>query len=80
MTRKAGISFLDIMIIVGIVLLLAALAIPRFVKVPDYGDERDEAVSRPAVTNASTEATNDMEDVTESSSTTKTSAATQPGG
>ncbi len=41
-TRRRGFSFLDFLIILAIVLLLAALAIPRFRKAPDYGDEADE--------------------------------------
>ena len=42
MRSKAGLSFVDVLIIIAIVLLLAALAIPRFIKAPDYGDEADE--------------------------------------
>jgi competence protein ComGC len=43
MNRRSGLSFVDILIILAIVLLLAALAVPRFVKVPDYGDEAEDA-------------------------------------
>lgn len=35
-------SFADVLIILAIVLLLAALAIPQFVKAPDFGNEVDE--------------------------------------
>lgn len=41
MGNKSGLSFVDVLIIIAIMLLLAALAIPRFIKVPDYGDEED---------------------------------------
>ncbi len=41
MRNKSGLSFVDVLIILAIILLLAALAIPRFIKVPDYGDEED---------------------------------------
>jgi len=78
MTRKAGISFLDVMIILGIVLLLAALAIPRFVKVPDYGNEEDDVANRPADTNSTAAATNASPSAGGTSVTTN-SAADQPG-
>jgi hypothetical protein len=41
MNSRSGLSFLDVLIILAIVLLLAALAVPRFVKVPDFGNEED---------------------------------------
>jgi hypothetical protein len=43
MRNKNGLTFADVLILLAIVLLLAALAVPRFIKVPDYGDEQDEA-------------------------------------
>lgn len=43
MRNKNGLTFADVLILLAIVLLLAALAVPRFIKVPDYGDEKDEA-------------------------------------
>lgn len=55
MRSNSGLSFVDVLIILAIILLLAALAIPRFVKVPDYGDEED--VYTPETTNAVAEAT-----------------------
>lgn len=42
MNDRSGLSFADVLILVAIVLLLAALAIPKFVKAPDYGNEEDE--------------------------------------
>ncbi|MEI6150684.1 MAG: hypothetical protein WCS01_16430 [bacterium] len=42
MRNQSGLSFVDVLIIVAIVLLLAALAVPRFIKVPDYGNEEDD--------------------------------------
>lgn len=60
MRNKSGLSFVDVLIILAIILLLAALAVPRFVKVPDYGDESDNfeaestnTLSNAAATNAS---------------------------
>jgi hypothetical protein len=41
MTTKSGFSFADVLIILAIILLLTALALPRFIKVPDYGGEED---------------------------------------
>lgn len=58
MRSKAGLSTVDVLILVGIVLLLAALAIPRFVKAPDFGDEPDEPAVQPAATNAPAAETN----------------------
>jgi|GEM_PF-1866064 len=43
MNNRSGLSFADVLILIALVLLLAALAIPRFVKAPDYGNEQDEA-------------------------------------
>ena len=44
MNSRSGLTFADVLILVAIVLLLAALAIPKFVKAPDYGNEEDETV------------------------------------
>ncbi len=44
MTNRSGLTFADVLILVAIVLLLAALAIPKFVEPQDYGNEEDEAV------------------------------------
>jgi Tfp pilus assembly protein FimT len=43
MNRKSGLSFVDVLIIIAIVLLLASLAIPHFRKPEDFGDEEDMA-------------------------------------
>ena len=45
MNNRSGLSFADVLILVALVLLLAALAIPKFVKAPDYGNEVDEAIT-----------------------------------
>ncbi|MEI6514934.1 MAG: hypothetical protein WCO77_03060 [bacterium] len=42
MTNRSGLTFADVLILVAIVLLLAALAIPKFVEPQDYGNEEDE--------------------------------------
>jgi hypothetical protein len=42
MNTRSGLTFADVLILVAIVLLLAALAVPRFIKVPDYGNEKDD--------------------------------------
>lgn len=60
MHSRSGLSFVDVLIILAIVLLLAALAIPRFIQVPDYGNEEDDiatdaatqTVTKAASTNA----------------------------
>lgn len=54
MTSKSGFSFADVLIVIAIILLLAALALPRFIKVPDYGSEED--VFTPDATNVVTSA------------------------
>lgn len=45
MNKRSGLSFADVLILVAIVLLLAALAIPKFVKTADYGNEEDDVGS-----------------------------------
>ena len=49
MNSRSGLSFADVLIMVAVVMLLAALAIPKFVEAPDYGNEEDDAAD---VTNA----------------------------
>lgn len=58
MRNRNGLTFADVLILLAIVLLLAALAAPHFIKVIDYGTEEDETTV--AVTNApeSTASTN----------------------
>ena len=58
MRNKSGLSFVDVLIILAIILLLAALAIPRFVKVPDYGNEDDDFSAETTNTIPDTVATN----------------------
>lgn len=79
MTRRAGISFVDVMIILGIVLLLAALAVPRFINVPDYGNEEDDVPTRAAETNATSAATNDATEALDAVSTSAPPPAVQSG-
>lgn len=43
--NSRGLTFADVLILLAIVLLLAALAIPKFVKATDYGNEEDEVAS-----------------------------------
>lgn len=42
MNNRSGLTFADVLILIALVLLLAALAIPQFVKAPDYGNEQDD--------------------------------------
>lgn len=42
MSNRRGLSFADVLIILAIVLLLAALAVPKFIKAPDFGNEEDD--------------------------------------
>lgn len=44
MNNRSGLTFADVLILLAIALLLAALAIPKFVKVTDFGTEEDEVV------------------------------------
>ncbi|MEI6563499.1 MAG: hypothetical protein WCO42_04230 [bacterium] len=62
MTNRRGLSFADVLIILAIVLLLAALAVPKFIKAPDFGNEEDDlatntitAVSQSDETNIETQ-------------------------
>jgi Tfp pilus assembly protein FimT len=58
MRNKNGLTFADVLILLAIVLLLAALAVPRFIKVPDYGNEQDEAPAASTNTAMAAAATN----------------------
>jgi Tfp pilus assembly protein FimT len=58
MNRRSGLSFVDVLIILAIALLLAALAIPRFIQVPDYGNEEDTDVDTVTNTTADAASTN----------------------
>jgi hypothetical protein len=53
MSNRNGLSFVDVLIIIAIVLLLASLAIPHFRKPADFGDEADVTT---AVTNTADDA------------------------
>jgi type II secretory pathway pseudopilin PulG len=58
MNTRSGLSFADVLILLAIVLLLAALAIPKFVKATDYGNEEDEVATETAANAADTGSTN----------------------
>lgn len=46
MNNRSGLTFADILILLAIVLLLVALAVPKFVKATDYGNEEDEVAGQ----------------------------------
>jgi hypothetical protein len=73
MNKRSGLTFADVLILVALVLLLAALAVPRFVKAPDYGNEEDEIVSEK--TNTATQA--ESPDIKTESEVTSESDATK---
>jgi Tfp pilus assembly protein FimT len=54
MNKRSGLTFADVLILVALVLLLTALAVPRFVKAPDYGNEEDDTATE--ITNTVTQA------------------------
>jgi len=58
MRNRNGLTFADVLILLAIVLLLAALAVPRFIKVPDYGNEADETPAAETNTTESASPTN----------------------
>ncbi len=58
MNTRSGLSFADVLILLAIVLLLAALAIPKFVKATDYGNEEDEVTVETAANAVDTGSTN----------------------
>lgn len=63
-----NLSFADVLIILAIVLLLAALAIPQFVKAPDFGNEEDEDIAA---------TTNQVQDTSVPTNTTNNVSAEQ---
>lgn len=66
MNSRSGLSFADVLIILAIVLLLAALAAPKFIKATDYGTEEDEVTTE---TNAADTATSGSDTISPSTST-----------
>ena len=58
MNNRSGLSFADVLILLAIVLLLAALAIPKFVKATDYGNEEDEVITETQARDAGAGSTN----------------------
>jgi len=58
MNSRQGISFADVLILLAIVLLLAALAIPKFVKATDYGNEEDDVSAESAARDTDAGSTN----------------------
>jgi Tfp pilus assembly major pilin PilA len=57
MNNRSGLTFADVLILLAIVLLLAALAIPKFVKVADFGTEEDEVVTETSTSDQGTDVT-----------------------
>lgn len=58
MSNRSGLSFADVLIILAVVLLLAALAVPKFIKAPDFGNEVDDIVTNDTNDASSQDATN----------------------
>jgi competence protein ComGC len=58
MNSRSGLSFADVLIILAVVLLLAALAVPKFIKAPDYGNEEDSILTNETSAAADTDSTN----------------------
>lgn len=58
MNSRSGLTFADVLIILAVVLLLAALAVPRFIKAPDFGNEEDEILTNDTTAATSAELTN----------------------
>ena len=58
MNNRSGLSFADVLIILAVVLLLAALAVPKFIKAPDFGNEVDEVVTNDTNEASSQDVTN----------------------
>lgn len=63
MDSRRGLSFADVLIIIAVVLLLAALAVPKFIKAPDFGNEEDDFGTNDTSTASATELTNRTRDV-----------------
>jgi len=61
MNSRSGLSFADVLIILAVVLLLAALAVPKFIKTPDFGNEEDELLTNDTSDAAAAESTNHTE-------------------
>jgi len=60
MNKRSGLTFADVLILVALVLLLAALAVPRLVKAPDYGNEEGETVAEAVTSTAPQTASPDI--------------------
>jgi len=61
MNNRSGLSFADVLILLAIVLLLAALAVPKFVKATDYGNEEDEIAGQNDTAASSSQQTNTVD-------------------
>jgi type II secretory pathway pseudopilin PulG len=61
MNSRSGLSFADVLIIIAMVLLLAALAVPNFIKAPDYGNEEDLVSTNAASATTTGDSTNRAE-------------------
>lgn len=68
MNSRSGLSFADVLIILAVVLLLAALAVPKFIKAPDYGDEADDISTNETAAAATTNLTGQTPKVPERAS------------
>ncbi len=60
MNNRSGLSFADVLIIVAVVLLLAALAVPKFIKAPDFGNEQDDVTTNDTQAASTATSTNRM--------------------
>jgi hypothetical protein len=58
MNSRSGLSFADVLIILAVVLLLAALAVPKFIKAPDFGTEEDDLLTNDTAEASITDSTN----------------------
>ena len=78
MNSRSGLSFADVLIILALVLLLAALAVPKFIKAPDFGNEEDDIVTNESNEASGLQPTNRTDQITPSKSTNSPSLMTTP--
>jgi len=78
MNSRSGLSFADVLIILAVVLILAALAVPKFIKAPDFGNEEDEISTNDTTEVSKTQSTNRIDQGAMGKETTSPNTQTAP--
>jgi len=78
MNSRSGLSFADVLIILALVLLLAALAVPKFIKAPDFGNEEDDISTNDSSEASGLQPTNRTDQIVPGKGTNSPSLMTTP--